>query len=89
MEESSLLDVVTRAHFVPANQHSSGEENCGKNTQEHRKRLEEQKFRIAGYIYKKYKAHPELKGMLSKDPVFFQEIKQVSRMMLMMNFIYR
>ncbi|XP_068685285.1 uncharacterized protein [Montipora foliosa] len=76
MEESSLLDVVTRAHFVPVNQHSSGEENCGKNTQEHRKRLEEQKFRIAGYIYKKYKAHPELKGMLSKDPVFFQEIKQ-------------
>ena len=77
MEENSLLDVVTRAHFVPASRQNSGEEKCGKRTQEHRKRLEEQKSKIAGYIYQKYKAHPELKGMLSRDPVFFQEIKQV------------
>lgn len=76
MEESSLLDVVTRAHFLPANRQSGGEEKDGQDTQERRKRLEEQKSKIAGYIYKKYKAHPELKGMLSKEPVFFQEIKQ-------------
>lgn len=76
MEESSLLDVVTRAHFIPASQQSS-EENYGKHTQEHHKKIMEQKSKIAGYIYQKYKAHPELKGMLSRDPVFFQEIKQV------------
>ncbi|KAK2573455.1 GTPase-activating protein [Acropora cervicornis] len=68
MEESSLLDVVTRAHFLPANRQSGGEEKDGQDTQERRKRLEEQKSKIAGYIYKKYKAHPELKGMLSKEP---------------------
>lgn len=79
MEESSLLDVVTRAHFLPPNRQSGGEENDGQHTQERRKRLEEQKSKIAGYIYKKYKAHPELKGMLSRDPVFFQEIKQVCK----------
>ena len=80
MEESSLLDVVTRAHFLPANRQSGGEEKDGQDTQERRKRLEEQKSKIAGYIYKKYKAHPELKGMLSKEPVFFQEIKQVCKL---------
>lgn len=75
MEESSLLDVVTRAHFIPPSRQSS-EEKHGRHTQEHHRRLEEQKSKIAGYIYQKYKAHPELKGMLSRDPVFFQEIKQ-------------
>jgi len=76
MEESTLLDVVTRAHFIPANRQSGGEEKCGKHTQERHRRIDEQKSKIAGYIYQKYKAHPELKGMLSRDPVFFQEIKQ-------------
>lgn len=76
MEESSLLDVVTRAHFIPPSR-QSGEEKHGRHAQEHHRRLEEQKSKIAGYIYQKYKAHPELKGMLSRDPVFFQEIKQV------------
>ena len=76
MEESTLLDVVTRAHFIPARQQSS-EEKYGKHTQEHRRKVNEQKSKIAGFIFQKYKAHPELKGMLSRDPVYYQEIKQV------------
>ena len=76
MEESTLLDVVTRAHFVPAKQTGS-EEKLGKHAQEHRRKIKEQKSKIADFIFQKYKAHPELKGMLSKEPVFYQEIKQV------------
>ena len=76
MEESTLLDVVTRAHFIPASQQNS-EEKYGKHTREHHRRVTEQKSKIAGFIFQKYKAHPELKGMLSRDPVYYQEIKQV------------
>jgi len=76
MEENTLLDVVTRAHFVPAKQTGS-EEKLGKHAQEHRRKIKEQKSKIADFIFQKYKAHPELKGMLSKEPVFYQEIKQV------------
>ncbi|CAH3194843.1 unnamed protein product, partial [Porites evermanni] len=75
MEENTLLDVVTRAHFVPAKQTGS-EEKLGKHAQEHRRKIKEQKSKIADFIFQKYKAHPELKGMLSKEPVFYQEIKQ-------------
>ncbi|XP_073256680.1 uncharacterized protein [Porites lutea] len=84
MEENTLLDVVTRAHFVPAKRTGS-EEKLGKHAQEHRRKIKEQKSKIADFIFQKYKAHPELKGMLSKEPVFYQEIKQEVQVKLMRN----